>query len=51
MSTEILSSVPDLLSGILFSSGEVFVEAASYLNFGFTVACTLNILVPDQKNC
>lgn len=49
MSTEIFSSVPDLLFGILISSWEVFVEAAPYLIFGFAVAGILNVLVPDQK--
>ena len=49
MSTEILSSVPDLLFGILISSWEVFVEAAPYLIFGFAVAGILNVLVPDKK--
>lgn len=49
MSTEILSSVPDLVSGILLSSWGVFVEAAPYLLFGFAVAGILNVLVPDQK--
>lgn len=49
MSPEILSSIPDLVSGILLSSWNVFVEAAPYLIFGFAVAGLLNILVPDQK--
>lgn len=49
MNTEIPSSIPDLLSGILLSSWEVFVEAAPYLIFGFAVAGILNVLVPDQK--
>jgi len=49
VSTEIFSSVPDLLFGILISSWEVFVEAAPYLIFGFAVAGILNVLVPDQK--
>jgi uncharacterized membrane protein YraQ (UPF0718 family) len=49
MSTEILSSAPDLVSGILLSSWGVFVEAAPYLLFGFAVAGILNALVPDQK--
>jgi len=49
VSTEILSSIPDLVSGVLLSSWEVFVEAAPYLLFGFAVAGILNVLVPDQK--
>lgn len=49
MSSEILSSIPEILLGILLSSWEVFVEAAPYLIFGFAVAGVLNALVPDQK--
>jgi uncharacterized membrane protein YraQ (UPF0718 family) len=46
---EIFSHAPALLSGILLSSWEIFVEAAPYLIFGFGVAGVLNTLVPDQK--
>lgn len=49
MSLEIFSLLPALLSGILLSSWEIFVEAAPYLIFGFGIAGLLNILVPDQK--
>ena len=49
MISEILSFLPALLSGILLSSWEIFVEAAPYLIFGFGIAGILNTLVPDQK--
>ncbi|KKG31103.1 permease [Methanosarcina mazei] len=49
MSTDIFSSIPELISGILISSWEIFVEAAPYLIFGFAIAGILNVLVPDQK--
>ena len=49
MSLEFLSFILSLLSGILLSSWEIFVEAAPYLIFGFGVAGILNTLVPDQK--
>ncbi len=49
MSPDILSSIPDLLSGILLSSWEIFVEVAPYLILGFGVAGILNVLVPDKK--
>lgn len=49
MSTEILISISNLISGILLSSWDTFVEAAPYLIFGFAVAGILNALVPDQK--
>lgn len=49
MNSEILGFAPDLLSGILLSSWEIFVEAAPYLIFGFAAAGILNAFIPDQK--
>ncbi len=50
MSPDILSSVPDLLSGILLSSWQIFVEASPYLIFGFAVAGILNVLVLIRRS-
>ncbi|MCQ1534110.1 permease [Methanosarcina sp. KYL-1] len=49
MSTEILSTLTAVISGVLLASWDIFTEAAPYLLFGFGVAGLLNVLVPDQK--